>query len=44
MADKKMAPAAGARTTVNHVSTSPVKPGFIGVFYWQWQTSRQLSR
>jgi hypothetical protein len=34
MADQKMHLAPGMRTTFNHAFTSPLKPGFIGVFYW----------
>jgi hypothetical protein len=34
-AGRKMNPAAGVTPTFDHAFISPVKPGFIGVFYWQ---------
>jgi hypothetical protein len=35
VADKKMERAANSKATLNHAFISPVKPGFIGDFYWQ---------
>ena len=32
---RKMNPAASVSATFDHAFISPVKPGFIGVFYWQ---------
>jgi hypothetical protein len=35
-----MNPVASVSATFDHAFISPVKPGFIGVFYWQWRMSR----
>jgi hypothetical protein len=39
-----MNPAASLSPTFDLVFISPVKPGFIGVFYWQSRLSRWLTR
>jgi hypothetical protein len=40
---REMDPAAGVSPTFDHAFISPVKPGFIGVFYWQIPYDRSLS-
>jgi hypothetical protein len=35
LADKQMNLAASTMATINHTFMPPVKPGFVGVFYWQ---------
>jgi hypothetical protein len=39
-AGKRMNPVASVSPTFDLDFISPVKPGFIGVFYWQWRLSR----
>jgi hypothetical protein len=43
---RKMNPAASVSPTSDHAFISPVKPGFIGVFYWQslmgWRPTHEL--